>query len=242
MEIYIQHSKIRGKVKRVIMGFPGVGLIGLITTDYIARNSNFRLIGEILSSTFTPARALIVGEGLVSTYSTKIYYSKDTSTMILVGENQPNNPYRYLKHVLEMLKKKYNPEYVIGIGGYANHGETSDEIFMFSHKKEILDKFRDMFKPGAAVVGNVVGVLALLPIMAEHAGMDGIIVLKTVTKPDSSDVHAARTMIRKLDELFKFRVNFQEIDKIITDIDQRQNELIKEYERLDREATKQYIR
>lgn len=242
MEMYIEHSKVRGKVKRIIMGFPGVGLIGLITTDYIARNSNFRLIGEIISSTFSPARALIVGEGLVNTYSTKIYYSKDTSTIIVVGENQPNNPYRYLKYTLEILKKKYKPEYVIGIGGYANYGESSDEIFMFSHKKEIVDKYRDMFRPGVAVVGNVVGVLALLPVMAEYVGMDGIIVLKTVTKPDSSDVHAARTIIKRLDELFGFGVNLQEIDKIISDIDQKQSELMKEYERLDREATKQYIR
>ncbi|MEM1688531.1 MAG: PAC2 family protein [Candidatus Anstonellales archaeon] len=241
MEMFVEHSKIRKRVNRVIAGYPGVGLIGIIVAEYIAKNSKANLIGEVISSSFKPARAIMLEEGIVNIASTKLFYLEHASTIIMYGESQPMNPYTYSTYMLNLLAKKYKVQEIIGIGGYSDPNGQEDEIYIYANNKQILERYRDFAKPGPAS-GNVFGVLAVLPTISQFANIDGLIVLKTTKITDGPDIPAAKSVIKRLDEFFKLGIDYTEIDRMISDIDRIRAQMIEEFQKSENEATKQYIR
>ncbi len=242
MELYFKYKKGKRKAKYAILGYPGVGGVGMITVSTIAKATQAEVIGEIVSSTLYPARSDMIEQGLVSIAGTRIIYLKDSKTILVYGQHQPKSPYRHISYVLQLLKDEFNIKEIVGIGGYSDPQSNVDDIYMYAADHKIIDKYKDIVKPGP-MGGAVFGVLAVLPTLSKMIKIDGWIMLKTVKNPDGpAELDGIKSVIQRLDKLYNLKIDYNIIEKDFQEIENMKNMLYKQIQEHEDEATRQYIR
>ena len=185
-----------------ITGFKGYGLVGYITTLYLAEMMNCKRSGVVLVR-YMPEAVTIDEEGIVPPFEIHKCDLKEKEVVIMINHDLPHERERtvFAEAIARWIKELGFDEAVY-IGGFdATFREGSEEYrwIATSHWKKRLE--------GPEMIRGlyVVGPLALLVLFSELNGIPAATLLP-YAEPRRPDPRAAAVAVRLLNELYGFNV------------------------------------
>ncbi|MFH1222373.1 MAG: proteasome assembly chaperone family protein [Candidatus Micrarchaeota archaeon] len=207
-------KKLRNPV--LIIGLPGIGLIGQVVGKYLAKESKSKNVASLYSPYF-PHQVLMSKKGTMRLIKNSFYVFRGRKSDILVqvGDIQALSSvgqYEVAGKVLEYAKK-HGIKKVITIGGYST-GTVSDprRIFAVVSRKESIPPLKKLGVIFGEAKGSIVGAAGLMPALASQYGMEGICILGE-THGGYIDTASAKQILQLLSKYLDFEVNLKRIDE-----------------------------
>jgi len=211
----------------LIEGLPGIGNVGKVAVDFIIDNLRAEKIYEIYSHSF-PHSVLVNEENMVELPKISIYYKKikGKDILFMAGDIQPIDEvscYEFCEKFLDLFEKMNGKE-IITLGGIGlPHIPKSPKIYCTSNDKKIVKEYRKKVKLNNGlygVVGPIIGVSGLLLGLAKEREIPAICILaETLGHPTYIGVKGAREILRSLDGMFDLKLDFNKLNKEITEIE-----------------------
>lgn len=188
---------------RVIIGFPGFGLIGTITTEFLLEHLDTRQIGKILFKGLPSTVAIHDGK-LIDPVG--IYYNEKYNIIIIRGMAMTQGlEWEIAEHIKEALDK-LNPYEIIEIEGIASQNEKKEDsrVYYFSNSDEKKQKMKDA---GLSELKNgiVIGVTASLLLKVKR----DISCLFAETHNELPDSKSSAKVIEALDKYLSLEIDYK---------------------------------
>jgi uncharacterized protein len=154
MELYEKPQK-----SRVIIGFPGFGLIGTITTEFLIEHLNTKLIGRILLKNMPSTLAIHNGK-IIEPIG--IYYNEKYNIVIIRGLVSLSGLEWEITEEINKILNELDPYDIINIEGIASQDNNEDsKIHFFSNNEE---KVQEIKKLGYETIkeGIIIGITSSL--------------------------------------------------------------------------------
>lgn len=197
MELYETPQK-----SRVIIGFPGFGLIGTITTEYLLDHLETRKIGKILFDGLPSTLAIHKGKILDPI---GIYYNEKYNIIIIRGIAATTGIEWQIADEIEKAMDQLNPYEIINVEGVASQTPVEkSNVFFFStnsHKK------KNMLDLGLKELndGIVIGVTSTILLKTKKE----ISCLFAETHSELPDSKGAAKIIEVLDKYIGLEINYK---------------------------------
>ncbi|RME55269.1 proteasome assembly chaperone family protein [Candidatus Woesearchaeota archaeon] len=212
--------KLTKKPKNVtiIEGFPGLGLIGTICTEYLIKHLEAESIGSIWSKSLMPIAA--VHESKVAK-PLEIFYSKKYNILILHALSDVNGIEWDISDALEKLYKQVSAKEIISVEGIMSQLEEPEVYFICSNNKS-KNKFL------AANVkelkeGIIMGVTAAIMLKDKSLNSTGIFVGTHSRLPDS---RSAAKIIEVLDKYLGLDIDYKPLVKAAEEFETKLKQLL----------------
>jgi len=193
--------KITPKSPIIIEGFPGFGLIGTITTEFLIEQLKAELIGTI-KATDLPAM-IAIHEGKV-VQPLGIFYDKKTNIMIVhIITNVQGMEWELSDAIVDMAKKLKAKE-IICLEGVASPGESEGVLTFYYTTNKASKTILEKNKVPPLKEGIILGVTGSLLLEAENFPLTSIFVEAHSALPDSK---AAAEIIKVLDKLLGMNID-----------------------------------
>jgi len=195
------NKKVKGAT--LIEGFPGLGLVGTITTEFLIDHLNAKQIGKIICEDITP---------MVAVHDSKvveplgIFYDEKNNLLILHALISVSGLEWKLADIIAKLCGELEVKEVICIEGVSSPSASEETKAFFYSKDE--EKWKDT---GSSKLkeGIVIGVTGAL-ILNEKLPVSCIFAETHSSLPDS---RAAAKIIEVLDKYLKLDVDYQPLIK-----------------------------
>jgi len=214
----IINEPLKSKKPLVIVGFPGIGLVGNISCQHIIEELNMKYLGSIDSKYFPPLAVLF--NGLVY-MPVRIYESKEKEVVIVISDIPIHPTASYdISKVLTDWMQSINASNIISIAGIAT---TTGErrVFGGATKAELLEKIKD--KTEIFQVGTISGISGSIMTECYIRGMLGVSLLGETPGPNP-DPRAAVEVIKVINSIYNLKID---TDKLISQAEQIELELSK---------------
>jgi uncharacterized protein len=200
----IKEFKPINDVSRIILGFPGVGMVGSIATEFMIHKLGFTEMGHIRSEKL-PSIAII----RKSRPEAPIRIYQKEGIVILVSDVMiPDElSYEFSKDIANWVKSK-KPKEVVIIGG--SEKKEEGKVFVVSWKDEYLEKTGtglDQMK-----LGFVVGVFGPLMMEFMEKGIRGYMIMAEAER--RPDPLAAAKIIRHLSARMKIKIDPSPLERV----------------------------
>jgi uncharacterized protein len=196
---------INAKNAKILLGFPGVGLVGSIVATYIARSEDFELVGYVLGKEFAPLAAI---HDFTPLPPVRIYYSKKHNTLLFLSEIviPLSSSSEFAEEIIKLAKRIKASEIMV-LGGLTRKSANAKGIYVVGcdrkRMKEIIDEgLAKSIKEGATT--GVAGIVLGLSTMHNLSSL----ALLAEADPDFADPSAALNLLR----CFK-KISGMEIDE-----------------------------
>ena len=197
----IKEFKEIDKVKNIVVGFPSVGMVGSIASEFIIHKLGFEEVGHVRSEKL-PSLAII----RKSKPEAPIRIYKKNKLLILVSDVMiPDDlTHEFAREITKWIKAK-KPKEVIILGG--SEKKQEGKVYVVSWKNEYLDKTNlDHMK-----LGFVVGIYGPLMMELMEKNIRGYMILAEAEhKPDPV---AAAKVIRHLAKQIKLDIDPSVLEK-----------------------------
>lgn len=211
-------EKMRKKLKNgiLIVGLPGIGLIGQISAKYIAKELKAQHIASLFSPYF-PHQVIMTKKGTMKLIKNKFYLAKTKKAdlLILTGDIQAissKGQYEIAGEILEYAKK-VGVKKVISIGGYSTGTITEKrKIFGVVTNPEDINELKKLGVVFGEAKGSIVGAAGLLPALSKFYGMTGICLLGE-THGGYIDSTSAKEIVKLLSHYLSFEINLKNIEE-----------------------------
>lgn len=221
----VTKAKIRNPV--LIEGLPGMGNVGKIAVDFMIDSLGAKKLMEIHSYNY-PHCVFVNEENLVELPTIEVYYKnlKDKTLLFLAGDVQPldeRSCYEFCNKVLDAFKKVKCKE-IIALGGIALQKVPKiPKVYCTGNSKKILkryEKSRLVNMNLYGVVGPIVGVSGLLPGLAGRRNIPAVALLaETFGNPNYLGLRGAREILKVLNQELKLKLNLNELDTEVEEIE-----------------------
>ncbi len=193
----------RPKSPIIISGFPGFGLVGTITTEFLIKHLNAEPIGQIRVEEVAPVIAVHKGKPIEPL---GIFYDKKTNIMIVHALTAVNGLEWQLAELLVQLAKDLKAKEIISLEGIGNPALGQNEIhaYYLGDGKKIKNLKIESLKEG--IIVGVTGVLLL----RKDINITSIFAETHSNLPDS---RAAAKIIEVLDKYLNLKVDFKPLLK-----------------------------
>lgn len=204
----------------LIEGFPGLGLIGTITTEFLIKHLNAKPIGFMWSEELLPIAA--VHESKI-VQPLEIYFAEKENIVILHALSDVRGMEWRISQSVKDLCKMLNAKEVISIEGIMSREMTSNAFFITSDpkKKKILEKLNIL----PLKEGIIIGVTAALMLKDSEVNTTGIFVETHTKMPDSK---SAAKVIEVLDGYLNLKVDFKPLLQAAEDFEKKLKELLEQ--------------
>jgi uncharacterized protein len=206
---------------KIIQGFPGFGLIGTITTEFLIEHLKAEKIG-----TFTydelPATVAIHKEKLVDPMA--VYYDKEYNLVILhTILNSVGLEWKLCENILKLAKDVEATE-IISLEGVSSPQVTeSAKVFFFTENQKTRDKLAKIgLEPLKESI--IVGVSGALMLKAKTP----LTCFFAETKSEMPDSKAASNIIKALDDYLDLKVDYQPLLKQAEEFEQKFKTILKQ--------------
>lgn len=216
--VKIISKPIRSKTPLVIIGFPGIGLVGNITCQHIIEELGMKYVGSIDSKYFPPLAVLF--NGLVY-MPVRIYEAPEKDIVVLISDIpiHPTASYDISKVVIDWMQH-INSENVVSIAGIATStGER--RVFGGATNTEWLEKIKD--KTEIFQVGTISGISGSIMTECFLRGISAVSLLGETPGPNP-DPRAAVQVINVINGIFDLSID---TEKLLGQADQIELELSK---------------
>lgn len=191
--------KLNEKPKNVtiIQGFPGIGMVGSISTEFLREHLNCRQIGTVVMDEIPAVIAIHDGEMIPPV---GIYYNEEQNIVILNLLTHGSNDEWLFSNMIQKIAWELSAKEIISLEGIALKGD-SKKTFTFSNSKVASKKLKELgFAPLKESI--ILGVSAALM----QKGQD-ITVFFVTTESQIPDSKAAAEIIKDLDKYLKLNVD-----------------------------------
>lgn len=217
------HLKETPQNVTLIQGFPGFGMVGTISTEYLCDHLETREIGKIFFPDLYPIVA--VHKGKIIPPISVHYHEKENIVILNVITKGKEYEWKFAE-LVEELAKQLSAKEIVAIEGVASQKETQ-EVYAYSDNEDIKRNLESKeFK--ALDEGIIMGVSAALLLKKLDCPMTSFFALTSSALPDSA---AAAEIIKSLDKYLGLQVEYDPLyeqakvfeDKIRTILTQSQN-------------------
>jgi uncharacterized protein len=218
----------------LIEGFPGFGLIGTITTEFLIEHLKAEKIGSFYYDDL-PATVAIHNEKLVDPMG--VFYDKKYNLVILhTILNATGLEWKLAKEITKMCKDLKVKE-IISLEGVSSPSVTeSKKVFFFTNKDKNKAKLKKLgMEPLKESI--IVGVSGALMLRSKTP----LTCLFAETRTDILDSKAAANIIKSLDEYLKLKVDFKPLLKQAEDFEGKFKNILKQTSVTQREADKKQM-
>jgi len=200
----------------LIVGLPGIGLIGQVVGRYLAKELGATKLATLYSHHF-PHQVFMTKKGGMRLIKNSfyLYKGKNRDIIILVGDVQALSSlgqYEIAETILDYCKKLKINE-IITVGGYST-GRITEERRIFGVSTD--EKSREIFKKYGVIFGeakgSIVGAAGLLPALGKLQGMKGICLMGE-THGGYIDTPAAREIVKLLSNYLGITISLKRIDE-----------------------------
>ena len=187
-----------------IGGLPGIGSVGKVAADFLAKNLDCSIIKIFYSPGF-PAQ-VIISEGLASLLQVELKTPKNRKNLfILSGDAQPlevRDMYAMAGEILETAKSVGVTDFVT-LAAYV--GDSKDKVVVAASDLETVE---DLEKRDFAILRNgaIGGLNGLLAGLAPIYGMRGYCFLGTTSGVEPVDLFAAKNLLDELKSLLGLEI------------------------------------
>lgn len=248
---FIRKKKLKRKFRSPVLieGLPGIGFVGKLAAEYLARELKGEKVAELYSYHF-PHQVMMRKNGLVRMLKYKIYLvkAKKNDLLVLVGDLQPMTSEAQYELSMEILRyfKSVGGKFVITLGGYSI-GMAVPKVRVLGAAND-LSVVKDYSKKGiifGEAKGAILGAAGLLVGLGRILGMKGVCLMGE-THGAYIDAQSAKVLLEKLKEILSINIDLsklqeraKETEKIIKKIE---NEMVKENELTKKSGELSYIR
>lgn len=235
MKIDLPQGSQKPQNVTIIQGFPGLGLVGTITTEYLLDHLDVKKIGSVWFSEMNPMVA-IHGSKIVEPFG--IFYNKKNNLVILHAlTNVKGVEWKLAEAVCEIAKKLKAKE-VISLEGVASESKLDsgiaseskfgfDKTYYYSRKSS--KKWGKIKGLNQLNEGIVMGVTASLLLKLRSTPISCIFTETTEGLPDSG---AAAEIIKVLDKYLNLNVDEKPLIKKAKDFEEKIKSILKNAERV----------
>ena len=209
---FIRMGKIP-KNKPLLVGLPGLGLVGKIAVDYLINEHTSQKIAVIYSSSFPPQVIMVPGEA-VDTMHAELYRVKLGRRVfnVLTGNVQPSTPDGHFEFTMGVLDY-VEPKEVITLGGY-RVGKLKEQPDVFGAALPGMDTKR--FERAGAIFGkvqgNIFGAAGMFLTGAEIYNIPAVC-LMAETHGTFVDPLGARAVLNVLSRLYNLKLDLSKLEK-----------------------------
>ncbi len=204
----------------VIVGFPGMGLVGKTVASHLIDSLDAKLFGVIYGTKF-PAQLIVDSGGIGEINKVLIYNSKvnDLGVFIVTGDSQPisDSDQHFLSHYILSKLRKYNIVEVIAAAAYVSDVVVSSRrVFVVGNNKDVLRKYVDK---GAVVLseGVISGLNGIIIGWAKVFGIQGTCALgetwRSIVELNYVDYTAAKLVIDLLSNVWNLGVDTRDLER-----------------------------
>jgi len=222
------YKKIDIESPVMIAGWPGMGSVALGVVDYLRRKLAATKFAEIKLDPAATIDSVTVDGGLAKlppTPKNVFYYTKKPDLIICEGEAQLSGQYgvKLLGKVLDLASEiKVKSIYTGAAFPLPVSYKEEPEIYGAANKKALLALLsRLRIKPMEG--GHISGLNGLILGFAEERGIEAACLLATMPQYAISlpNPKASRAIIEALQKILSFKVNLQEMDEYVKDMDEK---------------------
>ncbi|MBI5148292.1 proteasome assembly chaperone family protein [Candidatus Pacearchaeota archaeon] len=190
----------------VIGGFPGMGLVGTITTEFLLDHLNVKLIGRIISEKI-PALVAVHSGKVVEPLG--IFYDSKKKIVIAHAVTDVSTMEWELAETILAIAKDLEAKEVISLEGIGSNLASKSNAFYFSNDEKARKKFESI-KIESLKNGIVVGITGFLLLRASKQKISCIFATTHSNLPDS---RAAATIIEVLDKYLDLDIPYEPLLK-----------------------------
>lgn len=203
----------------VVEGFPSIGLVGSIATEFLATKLEMKEIGFFKSSQLPPVA--IIKDGIPK--APIRIFSKD-NLVVLVSDTAvpPTLTYEIAAAIVSWAKKN-GAKKIISLGGIAREEALPNEVFMVSNQPEKIQK--SGLKP--IHLGFLTGVFSVLMLECLRTKIPTYGFLAPA-EPDSPDPKAAAMVLDALATDLKIKVDTTSLAAASAKMERKMKELLDE--------------
>ncbi len=246
--VIIEKGK-HGKALRkpvLIVGLPGIGLVGQVAARYMIKKLDGKKVAEIYSPHF-PHQVIMTKKGKLRMLK-NVFYAVNLGkrdALVLIGDTQAitsEGQYDVAGRVLDYVGKK-NVSEIITIGGYSTGKlEGAKKVFGATGSDAMRKKFEKAGVIFGEAKGSIVGAAGLLPALAKLRKMEGICIMGE-THGSYVDPASAAEVLRRLSKVLGFKVSLVDLEK---EAEEREKIIKKIESEIEKQVTKKkditYIR
>ncbi len=200
----------------LIVGLPGIGLVGRITVRYIIDKLGAKRVANIYSPHF-PSQALMTKKGTLRLLKQSIYFYKEGKLKLsfLTGDVQPLTPegqFMLSKKIVNLFSKHKVRE-IITVGGYSTGVfKEKKRVFGASNSLEYQERFKELGVIFGEAKGSIVGMAGVIPAYAKVKGINSICLMGE-THGAFVDASAAKKIVQLLSSYFGFKISLKELNE-----------------------------
>jgi hypothetical protein len=216
----------------MVVGLPGIGLIGKLVAEHIISELKAEKIMEIFSPSFPP-QVNVNPDGTIKLVSNEIYAcngnGQSPDLLILVGDFQSvtNEGHYELAGIYLDVAEKFKAKRIYTLGGYGT-GKLIDvpHVLYATNKADIIEEVKSygaIFNEGE-LSGGIIGASGLILGLGELRGIEAVCFMGETSGylVDPKSAQAVLTVLSKALNLTidmkELEARAQEIEKIITKI------------------------
>ncbi|MSR85938.1 proteasome assembly chaperone family protein [Candidatus Woesearchaeota archaeon] len=206
--------QLREKPKNpiIIEGFPGLGLIGTISTEYLIKHLGAKSIGYISSQNLSPMVAIHESKVI---QPLEVYYVKSKNMVILHALADVRGMEWEIAEALVQLYKLLKATEVISLEGILGQNK---EINGYYYTNDSTNKKITKSKASSLTEGVILGVTAALLLKDKEMKTTGFFVETHSKLPDS---RAAAKIIEMLDGYLTLGVDYKPLEKAAAEFEEK---------------------
>lgn len=196
----------------IIEGFPGLGLIGTISTEYLIKHLNAKSIGYISSQKIMPMVAIHDSKVI---QPLEVYYAKNKNIIILHALADVRGMEWEIADALVELYKMLKAKEVISLEGILGQNK---EINSYYYTNDTKNKKVSQTKANSLKEGIIMGVTAALLLKNNELLTTGFFVETHSKLPDS---RAAAKIIEMLDGYLNLGVDYKPLEQAAAEFEEK---------------------
>ncbi|TRO52997.1 proteasome assembly chaperone family protein [Candidatus Bathyarchaeota archaeon] len=203
----------------LIEGFPGLGMVGSIATNYLIKQLKAKKLAVLYSPHF-PYHVIVNKKGSVRLLRGEFYYYKnefgENDFIFLVGDSQPQTiegQFEVANCILDFVETK-KVKMVVTIGGYRNEVEETPKVVAVSTNPVLFEKALKAKAQFSEAGTPIVGTAGLLLGLAKFRNIDAVCLLGE-TRGYLPDPNTAKSVLNILNGLINTSVDLNGLDEEI---------------------------
>ncbi len=212
----IEKEKIKMKKGVLIVGLPGIGLIGRVVGRYLSDELKGKKVADLFSPHF-PHQVFMTKKGGLRLINNRFYFikGKKYDILVLTGDIQAMSTvgqYEVAAAIVDYAKR-VGVDLIITVGGYST-GKVNEnrKIFGVATSKSLLNKFKKLQVVFGEARGSIVGAAGLLPAIGRLHGVQGICLMGE-THGGYVDVTAAKNIVNLLSGYLGFNIDIKKLEE-----------------------------
>ena len=232
----VMKKKVKIRSPILIEGLPGIGLVGKLAADHMAKELKIEKIAEVYSPHF-PHQVVMQKNGAIRMLKNRIYHmpGKKHDVLILVGDVQaitPEAQYEVTGKLLDFFEKHGGHE-IITLGGYGlgKSAVATPKVFGCASHKKLVESYKKYGIVFGESRGSIIGAAGLLLGLGKLRGMHGVCLMGE-THGAYVDAKSAQAVLEVLSKMLGLKIDTKKLQE-------RAKEGEKFLKKMEMEAAKQ---